>query len=91
MAGNGNGQNGFWVIHLCDPQLFLENFESLEMHISSGGGKLQIARSQVSDSSTYTCVASNVEGNARKSYRLTIQGICKHMCMYAAALRLSRD
>lgn len=52
------------------------------MHIFSGGGKLQIARSQVSDSGTYTCVASNVEGKARKSYRLTIHG----MCMYPAAL-----
>ncbi|XP_056893820.1 hemicentin-1 isoform X2 [Takifugu flavidus] len=50
----------------------IENSESLEMHIFSGGGKLQIARSQVSDSGTYTCVASNVEGKARKSYHLTI-------------------
>lgn len=44
------------------------------MHIFSGGSKLQIARSQRSDSGTYTCVASNVEGKARKSYHLTIQG-----------------
>ncbi|XP_040895666.1 hemicentin-1 [Toxotes jaculatrix] len=51
----------------------IENSESLEMHIFSGGSKLQIARSQLSDSGTYTCLASNVEGNARKSYRLTIQ------------------
>ncbi|XP_069009305.1 hemicentin-1 [Embiotoca jacksoni] len=51
----------------------IENSESLEMHIFSGGSKLQIARSQLSDSGTYTCVASNVEGNARKSYHLTIQ------------------
>ncbi|KAJ0032742.1 hypothetical protein NQD34_002823 [Periophthalmus magnuspinnatus] len=51
----------------------IENSESLEMHIFSGGSKLQIARSQVSDSGTYTCVASNVEGKALKSYHLTIQ------------------
>ncbi|XP_071373120.1 hemicentin-1, partial [Centroberyx affinis] len=51
----------------------IENSESLEMHILSGGSKLQIARSQLSDSGTYTCVASNVEGKARKSYHLTIQ------------------
>lgn len=44
------------------------------MHIFSGGSKLQIARLQVSDSGTYTCVASNVEGKAHKSYHLTIQG-----------------
>lgn len=56
------------------------------MHIFSGGGKLQIARSQVSDSGTYTCVASNVEGKARKSYHLTIHG----MCMYPAALRIDK-
>ncbi|XP_043555476.1 hemicentin-1 [Chiloscyllium plagiosum] len=49
------------------------NAESLEMHILSGGNKLQIARSQLSDSGTYTCVASNVEGTARKNYILTIQ------------------
>lgn len=54
--------------------LSLETSESLEMHIFSGGSKLQIARSQLSDSGTYTCVASNVEGKARKSYHLTIQG-----------------
>ncbi|XP_034531212.1 hemicentin-1 [Notolabrus celidotus] len=51
----------------------IENSESLEMHIFSGGSKLQIARSQLSDSGTYTCVASNVEGKARKSYHLTVQ------------------
>uniref|UniRef100_A0A4W6D352 Hemicentin-1 n=1 Tax=Lates calcarifer TaxID=8187 RepID=A0A4W6D352_LATCA len=51
----------------------IENSESLEMHIFSGGSKLQIARSQPSDSGTYTCLASNVEGKARKSYHLTIQ------------------
>ncbi|XP_005733181.1 hemicentin-1 isoform X1 [Pundamilia nyererei] len=51
----------------------IENSESLEMHIFSGGSKLQIARSQLSDSGTYTCVASNVEGKAYKRYRLTIQ------------------
>ncbi|XP_028259472.1 hemicentin-1 [Parambassis ranga] len=51
----------------------IENSESLEMHIFSGGSKLQIARSQLSDSGTYTCVASNVEGKAHKSYRLTVQ------------------
>lgn len=44
------------------------------MHIFSGGSKLQIARSQLSDSGTYSCVASNTEGKARKSYHLTIQG-----------------
>lgn len=69
---------------LSEPSL--EKPESLEMHIFSGGGKLQIARSQVSDGGTYTCVASNVEGKARKSYNLAIQGTCKR----AAALRLSR-
>lgn len=47
------------------------------MHILSGGGKLQIARSQLSDSGNYTCLASNVEGKAHKRYHLTIQGKCK--------------
>lgn len=56
--------------------LFLENSESLEMHILSGGGKLQIARSQLSDSGTFTCLASNIEGKAHKSFHLTIQGKC---------------
>ncbi|MBN3312119.1 HMCN1 protein, partial [Atractosteus spatula] len=51
----------------------IENSESLEMHILSGGNKLQIARSQLSDSGTYTCVASNIEGKAHKNYHLTIQ------------------
>ncbi|XP_019730955.1 hemicentin-1 isoform X2 [Hippocampus comes] len=46
---------------------------SLEMHIFSGGSKLQIARSQMSDSGTYTCLASNVEGKVQKNYHLTIQ------------------
>ncbi|KAG5850585.1 hypothetical protein ANANG_G00084020 [Anguilla anguilla] len=51
----------------------IANSESLEMHILSGGSKLQIARTQLSDSATYTCVASNVEGKARKNYHLTVQ------------------
>ncbi|KAM4548643.1 hemicentin-1 isoform 1-T1 [Odontesthes bonariensis] len=51
----------------------IENSDSLEMHIFSGGSKLQIARLQLSDSGTFTCVASNVEGKAHKSYQLVIQ------------------
>ncbi|KAK2835266.1 hypothetical protein Q5P01_015750 [Channa striata] len=51
----------------------IEISESLEMHIFSGGSKLQIARLQLSDSGTYTCVASNVEGSAQKKYHLNIQ------------------
>lgn len=54
------------------------------MHIFSGGSKLQIARSQLSDSGTYTCVASNVEGKARKSYHLTIQG--KYTCIASVSV-----
>lgn len=54
--------------------VFLENSESVDMHILSGGSKLQIARSQLSDSGTYICLASNVEGKARKNYHLIIQG-----------------
>ena len=58
--------------------LFLpqENSDSLEVHILSGGSKLQIARSQHSDSGNYTCVASNMEGKAQKNYILSIQGMC---------------
>ncbi|KAL2089466.1 hypothetical protein ACEWY4_014154 [Coilia grayii] len=51
----------------------IENSDSLEMHIVSGGSRLQIARSQLSDSGAYTCLASNLEGKARKTYHLTIQ------------------
>lgn len=54
--------------------VFLDNSESVDMHILSGGSKLQIARSQLSDSGTYTCLASNVEGKASKNYHLIIQG-----------------
>lgn len=55
------------------------------MHIFSGGSKLQIARSQLSDSGTYTCVASNVEGKARKSYHLAVQG--KYTCTASDTLK----
>lgn len=51
----------------------IENSGSLEVHILSGGRKLQIARSQHSDSGNYTCIASNMEGKAQKHYILSIQ------------------
>ncbi|KAK2508441.1 hypothetical protein MC885_016939, partial [Smutsia gigantea] len=51
----------------------IENADSLEIHILSGGSKLQIARSQRSDSGNYTCIASNIEGKAQKNYILSIQ------------------
>uniref|UniRef100_A0A8C5X6K5 Hemicentin-1 n=1 Tax=Malurus cyaneus samueli TaxID=2593467 RepID=A0A8C5X6K5_9PASS len=51
----------------------IENLDSLEVHILSGGSKLQIARSQLLDSGTYTCIASNPEGKAHKTYVLSIQ------------------
>ncbi|KAM4812745.1 hemicentin-1 [Urocitellus parryii] len=51
----------------------IETSDSLEVHILSGGSKLQIARSQRSDSGNYTCIASNVEGKAQKNYILLIQ------------------
>lgn len=54
--------------------IFSEISNSLEVHILSGGNKLQIARSQLLDSGTYTCIASNVEGKAQKSFVLSIQG-----------------
>lgn len=53
----------------------LENSDSLEVHILSGGRKLQIARSQRSDSGNYTCIASNMEGKAQKNYILSILGM----------------
>ncbi|XP_078498867.1 hemicentin-1 [Lissotriton helveticus] len=51
----------------------IDNSNSLEVHILSGGNKLQIARSQQADSGTYTCIASNIEGKAQKRYILSIQ------------------
>ncbi|NXO39218.1 HMCN1 protein, partial [Locustella ochotensis] len=51
----------------------IEYLDSLEVHILSGGSKLQIARSQLLDSGTYTCIASNPEGKAQKTYVLSIQ------------------
>ncbi|XP_057363933.1 hemicentin-1 isoform X3 [Manis pentadactyla] len=51
----------------------IENADFLEIHILSGGSKLQIARSQRSDSGNYTCIASNMEGKAQKNYILSIQ------------------
>lgn len=54
--------------------IFSENSDSPEVHILSGGSKFQIARSQLLDSGTYTCIASNIEGKAQKSYILSIQG-----------------
>ncbi|XP_009071332.1 PREDICTED: hemicentin-1-like, partial [Acanthisitta chloris] len=51
----------------------IENSDSLEVHVLSGGSKLQIARAQLLDSGTYTCIASNVEGKAQKTYVLSIQ------------------
>ncbi|KAM4722858.1 hemicentin-1 [Rhinophrynus dorsalis] len=47
--------------------------DSLEVQILSGGGKMKIARAQLSDKGTYTCLASNAEGTAQKNYILTIQ------------------
>uniref|UniRef100_A0A8D2KTM3 Hemicentin 1 n=1 Tax=Varanus komodoensis TaxID=61221 RepID=A0A8D2KTM3_VARKO len=51
----------------------LEHSASLEMHILSGGSKLQIARSQYLDNGNYSCIASNVEGKAVKFYLLSVQ------------------
>ncbi|NXJ63832.1 HMCN1 protein, partial [Rostratula benghalensis] len=51
----------------------IENSDSLEVHILSGGSKLQIARSLLLNSGTYTCIASNIEGKAQKSYVLSVQ------------------
>lgn len=58
------------------PSLFLpvENSDPLEVHILSGGTKLQIARPQRADSGNYTCVASNMEGKAQKNFILFLQG-----------------
>nr|XP_048286978.1 hemicentin-1 isoform X1 [Myodes glareolus] len=51
----------------------IENSDPLEVHILSGGTKLQIARPQRADSGNYTCVASNMEGKAQKNYILFLQ------------------
>ncbi|XP_025019182.1 hemicentin-1 [Python bivittatus] len=51
----------------------LENSATLELHILSGGSKLQIARPHYSDNGNYSCIASNVEGKAQKFYVLSVQ------------------
>ncbi|XP_026645393.1 hemicentin-1 [Microtus ochrogaster] len=51
----------------------IENSDPLDVHILSGGTKLQIARPQRADSGNYTCVASNMEGKAQKNYILFLQ------------------
>ncbi|CAL8240206.1 unnamed protein product, partial [Gadus morhua 'NCC'] len=66
----------------------LETSESLEMHILSGGSRLQIARSQPADGGRYTCVASNLEGEARKSYQLVIQGESYHLVIQGESYHL---
>lgn len=73
---------------LC-PSLFLpaENSDPLEVHILSGGTKLQIARPQRADSGNYTCVASNMEGKAQKNYILFLQG--KLSALWSVLLSLS--
>ncbi|XP_028823701.1 hemicentin-1 isoform X1 [Denticeps clupeoides] len=51
----------------------IENGMSMDLHIVAGGSKLHIAQSQLGDGGTYTCLASNLEGKARKTFHLTVQ------------------
>lgn len=78
MMGNGDVKDESFYMSCSTFFQLVENFDSLEVHILSGGGKLQISRSQPSDSGNYTCIASNVEGKAQKSYFLSIQGTAEH-------------
>ncbi|KAB1258936.1 Hemicentin-1 [Camelus dromedarius] len=66
----------------------IENSVSLEVHILSGGSKLQIARSQHSDSGNYTCIASNMEGRAQKNYTLSIQEEYEIQMAYCSVILL---
>ncbi|XP_075689566.1 hemicentin-1 [Rhinoderma darwinii] len=45
----------------------------LDTHFLVGGSKMKIDRAQLSNSGNYTCIATNIEGRARKDYILTIQ------------------
>ncbi|XP_039213555.1 hemicentin-1 isoform X2 [Crotalus tigris] len=51
----------------------LENSATHELHILSGGNKLQITRPHYSDTGNYSCIASNVEGKAQKFYVLSVE------------------
>ncbi|KAM8931068.1 hemicentin-1 [Pelodytes ibericus] len=46
---------------------------SLDVQFLSGGSKIKLSRAQLTDSGTYTCFASNVEGTVQKNFILTIQ------------------
>nr|DBA18217.1 TPA: hypothetical protein GDO54_016492 [Pyxicephalus adspersus] len=48
--------------------------DSLELHFLSGGSIMKITRAQLQDSGNYTCLASNIEGRAHKTFILDIQG-----------------
>ncbi|XP_018408468.1 PREDICTED: hemicentin-1 [Nanorana parkeri] len=51
----------------------INHSDSLEMLFLSGGSIMKITRAQVTDSGNYTCLASNVEGSAHKTFILAIQ------------------
>ncbi|XP_026558988.1 hemicentin-1 [Pseudonaja textilis] len=51
----------------------LENSATHELLILPGGNKLQIARPHYSDNGNYSCIASNVEGKAKKFYVLSVE------------------
>lgn len=44
------------------------------VRILSGGRQLQISIAEKSDAASYTCVASNVAGSAKKEYSLQVYG-----------------
>lgn len=44
------------------------------VRILSGGRQLQISIAEMSDAASYTCIASNVAGSAKKEYSLKVYG-----------------
>ena len=65
-----------WLLPWSDLSLCVpETSESLETHVLGGGSRLQLARPQPLDGGVYTCVASNVEGEAHnRGHSVPVQG-----------------
>ena len=90
-------RNGRVIDESTDMRITLTDSSEPQDFLTSGGTAFLVSRNLTldntmdTDSSTYTCAASNVAGNVTRDFELVVQGELLYICFIQWELKFMKD